>query len=1365
MHPITRSAAAFVLALFVFAFAVVQWPYQRAALQTNTAIAVVSAGNYQTPVTAEGIAALFGQSLATQTVVANTKPLPTSLGGVTVRVNNVAAPLFFVSAGQINFLVPAGTANGTANISVTASDGSARTGTAEIVNAAPALFTFNANGNGVAAATALRVKANNSQIYEPIAQFDTATSRWQPVPLNLGPANERLFLVLYASGSRNVANTLRVLMGGVEVTPSFAGASTDFFGVEQINVELTRALIGRGRLNLSLIAPNTRASNVAEFDLANLAADVPGSPVITGITPAQAVAGETLTITGTGFSSAADGNTLIIGGVETRTTESRSATQLVVRVPYGIESGKLAIRTALGDGTSANSVNALTTVSGIITDTQNNPLPNVTVSAGGKNATTHNDGSYTIKDVTAGVAALRIDASALPLTPKFPVTARSLAVSANRDNLQAPIALQPPSNNGTNVQTQNNTPSLTDENSFAAQPVAFAPQAIAASVTSGGLTFELPDNAVATLPAGVTEPRVYLTRIENSRAPFALPRGLFSLAIAQLSPYGIKLNPGGKLIFPNADGLPANAPVSLYRLNQTSTGASLGSFAEVGTATVSADRQRIETAANAITETSIYFVAQLRPTTTVIGRVVDSDNKPVRYALIACAGQLALTDGNGSFVILNVAVPVNAQLSIEASYIRPTGRTDRVTRTGITAQAFSVTRITPELVLPSPATLANRPPSLTAPAALTVNTGTTTDFPLLVSDPDANQTVTVNVSGAAFASIVSNQGAFTLRLAPGAATAGSYALTLRATDSQNASTTRTVSVTVIANRSPVLTVPNAPTVQVGQTISFTLTAFDPDEGQTLTYFSPSLPIGASLNRDTGQFSWTPSVVERRLIDFGVRDNAPIPLADGKAVTITVTAAPNRPPTANAQQFTTNEDTPKPITLTGSDADNDQLSYSIVTLPARGTLTGTGANLTYTPSANLNGADLFTFKVNDGKADSAPATVSINVTPVNDAPVLTVPGAQTATVGQALTFDLSATDVDQGQTLTFTSNNLPSGATLTSIGATSRHFSWTPTANQVGTVTVNFTVSDNGTPSLSDTKSVAITVTGGTAAQWRQVNGPSGNVWSLLASGGNLFAGTADGGVFRSTDGGNNWMPVNNGFGNQSIYIYSLAVSGTMLFAGTNVGVYRTTDNGANWTQINNGLGSQYVFSFAVNGTTVFAGTYLNGVYRTTDNGANWTQINNGLSNQTVRSLVMNGPALFAGADYNSVYRTTDNGANWMQVNNGLSNILYVYSLAVSGTALFAGTYENGVYRTTDNGLIWTQVNNGLGNQSYAYSLVVSGTSMFAGTSRGVYRTADSGANWTAFNEGLTHFDGRSLLINGNNLFVGTNGGVFVRPLP
>jgi len=95
------------------------------------------------------------------------------------------------------------------------------------------------------------------------------------------------------------------------------------------------------------------------------------------------------------------------------------------------------------------------------------------------------------------------------------------------------------------------------------------------------------------------------------------------------------------------------------------------------------------------------------------------------------------------------------------------------------------------------------------------------------------------------------------------------------------------------------------------------------------------------------------------------------------------AVTNNVPIANPQTgVTTKENTAKEITLTGSDADGDVLTYIIVTGPAHGTLTGTGAIRIYTPAMNYNGADSFTFKVNDGKADSIAAMVSISVNSID-----------------------------------------------------------------------------------------------------------------------------------------------------------------------------------------------------------------------------------------------------------------------------------------------------------------------------------------------------------------------------------------------
>src|SRR5207244_6030102 len=101
--------------------------------------------------------------------------------------------------------------------------------------------------------------------------------------------------------------------------------------------------------------------------------------------------------------------------------------------------------------------------------------------------------------------------------------------------------------------------------------------------------------------------------------------------------------------------------------------------------------------------------------------------------------------------------------------------------------------------------------------------------------------------------------------------------------------------------------------------------------------------------------------------------------------ITVNAV-NDTPLASNQAVVTDEDTAKAITLSASDVEGSALTYTIGTGPTHGTLSGIAPALTYTPAANYNGPDSFTFRANDGELDSNVAIVSIIVKPVKDGPV-------------------------------------------------------------------------------------------------------------------------------------------------------------------------------------------------------------------------------------------------------------------------------------------------------------------------------------------------------------------------------------------
>src|SRR5207249_6395469 len=93
-----------------------------------------------------------------------------------------------------------------------------------------------------------------------------------------------------------------------------------------------------------------------------------------------------------------------------------------------------------------------------------------------------------------------------------------------------------------------------------------------------------------------------------------------------------------------------------------------------------------------------------------------------------------------------------------------------------------------------------------------------------------------------------------------------------------------------------------------------------------------------------------------------------------AVTVTITAV-NDAPVSTDQSITTDEDTAKAITLSATDVEGSPLTYMVVNGPAHGTLSGVAPNLAYTPAANCNGPDSFTFKSSDGSLDSNLATVT------------------------------------------------------------------------------------------------------------------------------------------------------------------------------------------------------------------------------------------------------------------------------------------------------------------------------------------------------------------------------------------------------
>ncbi len=186
--------------------------------------------------------------------------------------------------------------------------------------------------------------------------------------------------------------------------------------------------------------------------------------------------------------------------------------------------------------------------------------------------------------------------------------------------------------------------------------------------------------------------------------------------------------------------------------------------------------------------------------------------------------------------------------------------------------------------------------------------------------------------------------------------------------------------------------------------------------------------------------------------------------------IDITIAPvNDAPVANDVTETTAEDTAKTITLDANDIDGDALTADILSNPTHGEVSVSGLSVTYTPDADYNGPDSFTYKVSDGELESDTATVNITVTPVNDAPVAS-DMTETTAEDTAKAITLNVSDID-GDTLTA---EILSNPTHGEVSVSGIVVTYTPDANYNGPDSFTYKVSDGEL--WSDTATVDITVT-------------------------------------------------------------------------------------------------------------------------------------------------------------------------------------------------------------------------------------------------------------------------------------------------
>lgn len=443
----------------------------------------------------------------------------------------------------------------------------------------------------------------------------------------------------------------------------------------------------------------------------------------------------------------------------------------------------------------------------------------------------------------------------------------------------------------------------------------------------------------------------------------------------------------------------------------------------------------------------------------------DEDNDPLTYSVASqpSHGKLA-----GSAPDLTYTP--------DASYSGPDSFTfkanDGTVDSNIASVSISVNHVnhSPVAVNDSYTTDENTPLTQAAPGVLSND-----------SDPDSDSLTAVSVRSPSNGTLTLNaDGSFTYT--PDDAWHGTDSFTYKAYDGSAYSNEVTVTITITGvNHAPVA-LPDSYRTSINTPLTMNEPNVlsnddDADNGDELTAEKVSDPTHGTLefNAD-GSFTYTPETDWQGMDEFTYKAFDSLAYSNVTTVTLTVTSLTNQPPTAKADRYQTDQDTPLTVDAPGvlvndSDPDGDDLTAIKAGDPSHGSLAlKADGSFLYTPNSGWHGADSFTYKACDGSLCSDEVTVSLTVLETNHAPVLAAIGNRSALVGRTLTFTVSATDADHDGLIYSLESETPTSAT---IDANTGVFTWTPTT--VGEYTFTIRVSDGKLPAGEDSEIITITV--------------------------------------------------------------------------------------------------------------------------------------------------------------------------------------------------------------------------------------------------------------------------------------------------
>lgn len=1349
----------------------------------------VNGASFTTPLTAGSIMSVFGSNLASATTVATSVPLATNLGGTQLLVNNIPAPLFFVSSGQINAQVPWQVA-GSSTLSLQVVSNGVASNTISVQNAsfAPALFSL-PFGQG-----AILISGTNS-LAAPAGTFDGAR------PVSAGET-----IAIFAEGLGAVSNqpatgaaagsnplsiaatTPTVTIGGVPATVTFAGLAPGAVGEYQINAQIGANTPGGNAVPVVVSVGGSSSNSVT------IAVNAPPPPALADVTVTK------------------------------------------IESPNPVASGGSMIYIV-----TAQNLGAVAAQNVTVTDT----LP-VNVSFGSCSITVGTC-SATLNTVTANIGTLASGASAVLVISATAPTVTSVTTITNSASISTSSTESNTNNNNASQSTQVNAAAATGAADLTIQMLAVPSSVTSLESLAFVITVQNAGGAAAqdvkvteNLPGGINSASCSAPIGSCTISGIALTASLGTLAagssavvlitgtaadVSSTTPISNTAAVSTSSAESNTGNNSASAQLSI---NPTpSTGVPGGT---VGGGTTGAGLAVSVTAAPnpVFPGASVTFTVTVQNQGTV---QADSVSATVTALPTNTTTSPATTVMNPTCA--GVCSVVGSQVTAGLGSLIGGG----ISSFSFTATAPALNTTTPSILLTGSATANTAtagvtPASVTTSITLTVSisgtSGTTivtaapgsANVKAIVVDPGTPANVYAATNGGGVFRSVNGGGIWAPINSPGLTNTFVQAMALDT--SANPATTMYIGTTAGVFKS---TNVNSGAPPTWTAMNFGLSSLD-IRAIIVTSATTAFVAtngGGVFKTTNGGTSWaqfnSTSLTNKAILSM-VMDtpgNLYVGTNGGGIFKNTLTASANWVAYNNASSSVT----------TGIDMSTAVVQALIFDAGTTSLFAGTSAGVFKTPTTapptwdNFNSAGLTKTAVlslatdavgsiyagtNGGgvfKSSTAVANWSAGNSGLTDLFVtaLTVHPTIATTVlagtsgtgiflstngGQTWTANLSAMTTGLIRAVAVD----PTSAAVIYVGtdgggvfkSTDTGATWAPVNTGLVSLSVRALAINPGTPTTvyaGTAAGVFKTTTGGSS--WFPANSglTTVDVTSLAFDlAGSVYAGTS-GGVFQSTNGGSTWSAFNGGT-LASTAITSLALdSSSNIYAGTNGGgVCKTATSAASWVCSNTGLTNTAVNALAIDlntaPNTIYAGTN-DGLFKSTD-GANWTQL---FSGTAVGAVAVN-PAGTAGGTVYVVttlgtFKSTDSGATWAPSGSGLnaSNVQAIATVPGSTTTFYAGTTA-GLFTTGNSGATWTAVPGTTFTPAAAptqlgggppggdvRSLAITGTTVFAGARGGVFKSVNSGGTWAAFNTGLTDVNVRSVAMDGiGNVYAATSTGVF-----